>query len=131
MVPQPAWSVASSTRHVPAAGAATSAYQKYGGPPCRSRDLMATLPFGAISESSPESGFSTAKITRSGAPFQGATGDGSTATSAASSQVAAVARDDGPCACATEPSVKHKQRPPAISNDAVATEAAIWRAGFT
>src|SRR5438445_4905989 len=104
MVPQPAWarSGSSSTRHVPAAGAAISAYQKYGGPPCRSLDLAATLPFGAISESSPWSGFSTAKITRNGAPFQGASGDGSTATSAASSQVPAVARDNGPCACATE-----------------------------
>src|SRR5262252_8075482 len=125
MVPQPAWPVASSTRQVPAAGAATSAYQKYGGPPCRSFDLTATLPFGAISESSPASGFSTAKITRSGAPFQGASGDGSTATSAASSQLADVARDN-PCACATEIcATSDKLRPPAISPDAVATEAAI------
>src|SRR5262252_9789271 len=123
MVPQPAWPVASSTRQVPAAGAATSAYQKYGGPPCRSLDLAATLPFGATSESSPCSGFSTAKITRSGAPFQGASGDGSTAASA-SSQVPAVARDNGPCACATEVCAikpSDKQRPPAISNDAAAT----------
>ena len=34
----------------PAAGVATSANQKYGGPPYRSRDLAATLPSGAISE---------------------------------------------------------------------------------
>ncbi len=47
--------------HVPAAGVATSANQKYGGPPRRSRDLAATLPSGAISESSPSSGFSAAK----------------------------------------------------------------------
>src|SRR5216684_4149738 len=52
---------ASVARHVPAAGDATSANQKYGGPPCRSRDLAATLPSGAISESSPSSGFSAAR----------------------------------------------------------------------
>ena len=78
---------ASVARHVPAAGDATSANQKYGGPPCRSRDLAATLPSGAISESSPSSGFSAAKMTRRGAPFHGATGEGRTASSAASSQV--------------------------------------------
>src|SRR5262245_230603 len=44
--------------HVPAAGDATSANQKYGGPPCRSRDFAATLPSGEINESSPTSGFS-------------------------------------------------------------------------
>src|SRR6478672_13853641 len=74
--------------HVPAAGAATSANQKYGGPPWRSLDLTATLPSGAISASSPLIGFSAAKITRSGAPFQGAIGAGKTATSAAASQLA-------------------------------------------
>ena len=57
--------------HLPAAGEATSASQKYGGPPRRSREVAATLPFGAISDSSPSSGFSAAKITRSGAPFHG------------------------------------------------------------
>ena len=66
IAPQPA--AASGARHVPAAGDATSANQKYGGPPWRSRDLAATLPSGAISESSPSSGFSAAKMTRSGCP---------------------------------------------------------------
>ena len=37
---------ASFACHVPAAGDATSANQKYGGPPCRSRDLAATLSVG-------------------------------------------------------------------------------------
>src|SRR5207249_4144034 len=77
---------ASFAYQVPAAGAATSANQKYGGPPCRSRDLAATLPLGEISESSPSSGFSAAKTTRKGAPFHGTTGEGKTASSAASSQ---------------------------------------------
>src|SRR6516165_9090207 len=40
-----------------------------------------------MSESSPSSGFSAAKMMRKGAPFQGATGEGRTAVSAASSQV--------------------------------------------
>ena len=98
---------ASVACHVPAAGEATSANQKYGGPPCRSRDLAATLPSGAISESSPSSGFSAAKTTRKGAPFHGAIGEGRTASSAASSQLpgapwarasAAEKRDDEKCA---------------------------------
>src|SRR5215510_6640906 len=72
------------TRHVPAAGAGTSANQKYGGPPIRSRDLAETLPLGAIRDSSPSSGFSTTKSTRKGAPFHGVTGEGRTARSAAS-----------------------------------------------
>src|SRR5262249_57473731 len=77
---------ASVTRHVPAAGAATSANQKYGGPPIRSRDLAATLPLGAIRDSSPSSGFSATKRTRKGAPFHGVTGEGRTPPSAASPQ---------------------------------------------
>src|SRR5271169_4162516 len=82
-----AWARASVACHVPAAGDATSANQKYGGPSCRSRDLSATLPSGAISESSASSGFSAAKTTRKGAPFHGAIGEGKTASSAAFSQV--------------------------------------------
>ena len=74
--------------HVPAAGDATSANQKYGGPPCRSRDLAATFPSGAISESSPSSGFSAAKMTRKGAPFHGAIGEASMASPGSSWQVA-------------------------------------------
>ena len=62
--------------HAQAAGDATSANQAYGGPPCRSRDLAATLPLGAISDSSPSSGFSAARTTRNGAPVHGPTGDG-------------------------------------------------------
>jgi len=49
--------------------------------------LAATLPSGAISDSSPSSGFSAANTTRSGAPFHGASGEDKTASSAASSQV--------------------------------------------
>ena len=96
IVPQPAGALSrtSVACQVPAAGDLTSANQKYGGPPCRSRDLAATLPSGAISESSPSSGFSAAKMTRSGAPFHGVTGEGRTASSAASSQ--ALARALGP-----------------------------------
>src|SRR5947199_746460 len=88
IVPHPAGaprSRVSVARQVPAAGDLTSANQKYGGPPCRSRDLAATLPSGPISDNSPSSGFSAAKMTRSGAPFHGVTGDGSTARPAASS----------------------------------------------
>ena len=107
----------------PAAGDLTSANQKYGGPPCRSRDLAATLPSGAISESSPSSGFSAAKTTRNGAPFHGATGEGRTAISAASSQP--------PENLAARESAAEKRKAnnaPAISSNAVAA-AANWRAG--
>src|SRR6185436_8088784 len=92
-------------RHLPAAGAATSASQKYGGPPWRWRDLTATLPSGAISESSPSSGFSAASMTRNGAPLQGAIGDGRTAISAASSQLEPCARES------TAANSKTKQAP--------------------
>src|SRR5271165_4093698 len=109
--------------HVPAAGDATSANQKYGGPPCRSRDLAATLPSGATSENSPSSGFSAAKITRKGAPFHGAIGEGKTASSAASSQV-----PDAPCACDSTAENRKAKNAPAISNNAV-TAAANRHAG--
>ena len=79
-VPQP--DAVSAARHVPTAGAATSAYQKYGGPPWRSRDFAATLPSGPISENSPSSGFSAATTTRSGMPFHGAIGADRTAIGA-------------------------------------------------
>ena len=46
--PQPAR--VSVARQVPAAGDLTSASQKYGGPPWRSRERAATLPSGAISD---------------------------------------------------------------------------------
>ena len=91
----------------------TSANQKYGGPPCRSRDLAATLPSGAISESSPSSGFSAAKMTRNGAPFHGVTGEGRTASSAASSQV-----PTGPWARESTVETRKTKNVPAISNDA-------------
>src|SRR5277367_3260662 len=84
--PPEAWSRASEACHVPAEGVAISANQKYGGPPRRSADVAATLPSGAISESSPSTGFSATTRTRSGAPFQGASGDGRTAKSGPSSQ---------------------------------------------
>src|SRR6202040_4419985 len=100
--------------HVPAAGVPTSAYQKYGGPPRRSCDLAATLPSGAISESSPSSGFSAARTTRKGAPFHGAIGEGKTASSAASSQL-----PDAPCACDSTAENRKTKNAPAISNNAV------------
>src|SRR5262245_23646652 len=129
IVPHPAGapSRVSCACQVPAAGAATSAYQKYGGPPSRSRDFAATLPLGASSESSPSSGFSTATITRNGAPFHGATGEGSTASPTASSQVLADAWASR-WACAAGGVKNRTQKPPAIS-DAVTAAAANWRAG--
>ena len=51
---------ASVACHVPAAGAATSANQKYGGPPCALARFGRDVPSGAISENSPSSGFSAA-----------------------------------------------------------------------
>src|SRR5262249_40647174 len=95
------------------AGDAVSANQKYGGPPCLSRDLAATLPFGAISESSPSSGFSAVKMTRKGAPFHGLTGEGMTAISETSSQL------PGSLACATSAEKREARNAPAISSDAV------------
>jgi len=49
----------------------------------RPADLAATRPSGAISESAPCSGFSVTTMTRSGAPFHGATGEGKTVSPAA------------------------------------------------
>src|SRR5450759_3402192 len=123
IVPHPAgaWSRARLTRHVPAAGDATSANQEYGGPPCRSRDVAATLPSGAISESSPSSGFSAAKTTRKAAPFHGAIGEDKTASSAASWQA-----PDAPWAWASATEKRMPKSAPAIGNDAV-TAAANWR----
>src|SRR5215218_8111439 len=99
---------ASFACHVPAAGDATSANQKYGGPPCRSRDLAATLPLGAISESSPS---------------HGAIGEGRTASSAASSQT-----PGRPWAGESATENRMAKNAPAISNDGVAA-AANGRAG--
>jgi hypothetical protein len=110
--------------HFPAAGDATSANQKYGGPPSRSCDLAATLPLGATSESSPSSGFSTAKMTRKGAPFHGATGDGKTAISAAPSQL-----PDGAWARESSAETRRTKHAPAVSNNAD-TAAANRRAGI-
>jgi hypothetical protein len=49
--------------------------------------LPATLPFGAINESSPSSGSSEATRTRKGAPFQGEIGEDKTAISDAAPQL--------------------------------------------
>ena len=73
--------------HVPGAGEATSANQKYGGPPCRTPDAAAIFPFGAISDSSPSSGFSAANTTRKAAPFHGAMGEASMMSPTSSLQV--------------------------------------------
>src|SRR5262249_37833554 len=101
---------ASVTRHVPAAGAGTSANQKYGGPPIRSRDLAATLPLGAIRDSSPSSGFSATKRTRNGAPFHGVTGEGRTARSAGSPQAS-----PGPLAWAPTMEKRPTKNAPAVA----------------
>jgi hypothetical protein len=113
-----ALSRASVACHVPAAGDATSTNQEYGGPPCRARVLAATLPSGAMSESSPSSGFSAANTTRKGAPFHGAIGEGKTAISAASSQM-----PDAPCACAFAAEKRKTESAPATGNDAVTAAA--------
>src|SRR5260370_7940233 len=84
-----AWSSARVACHMPAAGSATSANQEYGAPPCRSDDFAATLPLGAISENTPSSGFSVTTMTRSGAPFHGASGEGKTENSAPPPQLPA------------------------------------------
>ena len=104
---------ASCACHVPTTGDTTSANQKYGGPPCRSCDLAATLPFGAISENSPSSGLSVANITRKGAPFQGAIGEVKTASSVASSQLS------GTWACESSAAKTETKGAPIISNKAV------------
>src|SRR6266481_4853277 len=78
------WSSAKVACHMPAAGSATSANQEYGAPPCRSDDLAARLPSGATSDITPSSGLSVTIMTRSGAPFQGASGEDKTENSAAS-----------------------------------------------
>jgi hypothetical protein len=109
---------ASVARQVPAAGESTSANQKYGGPPSRSRDLVETFPSGAISESSPSSGCSATKRTRKGAPFHGATGDGKTAIAEGSSQM-----PDGSLACDSPAEKRRAKNKPAISDDTVTTAA--------
>src|ERR1700735_2696684 len=95
MVPQPPGALlpVSVMCQVPAAGVATSAYQKYGGPPLRSPDFAATLPLGATNDSAPSIGFSETNSTRSGTPCHGAIGAGSTATPAACSQALDAAWD--------------------------------------
>src|ERR1051326_3689231 len=80
------------------------------------------LPSGAISESSPSSGFSAAKTMRKGAPFHGAIGEGKTASSAASSQ-----RPDEPSARTSTAAKRKTKNAPVTGNDAV-TAAANWRA---
>jgi hypothetical protein len=85
--------------------------------------LAATLPSGAISDSSPSIGFSAEKRTRNGAPFHGAIGEGRIASSAASSQLAGDV-----CARASNAEKRTAKNAPVISNDAVAA-AANRRAG--
>src|SRR5580693_2024662 len=117
MVPQP--DAASATRQVPTAGDATSAYQKYGGPPWRSRDLATALPSGPIRESSPSSGFSAANTTRNGAPFHGAIGADKTVT-APSSQLAV-----GFCARESVAEKARTKNAPAIGSNAAAASRGI------
>ena len=71
-----------------------------------------------ISDSVPSTGFSTTTMTRSGAPVQGASGDGKIVTSAELAQPsdAAAAGD-----CAVEKS--RRKNPPVTSKNAVAAAA--------
>src|SRR6202035_1183764 len=113
IVPQP--DAASAARQVPTAGEATSAYQKYGGPPWRAADLATTRPSGPVRESSPSSGFSAANTTRNGMPFHGAIGADRTVTSAApSSQL-----PDGFCARELVAEKTRTKSAPAIGSNAV------------
>src|SRR6476659_1548255 len=107
--------------HIPTAGEATSANQKYGGPPCTSRDLGAAFPSGAISESSPSSGSSAAKTAPKGAPLHGAIGEDKTATSPAPAQLL-----PGSLACKSD-TVKRKTKNALATKNAVRTTA-NWRA---
>src|ERR1700754_4015654 len=74
------------------------------------------LPSGVTSESVPSTGFSLTTMTRSGAPFQGASGEGRNVNSGASAQAedAASAGD-----CAVTSSAKD---PTALNNKAVAAK---------
>src|SRR5262249_8485918 len=123
--PAPAcWGVSVACQ-VPAAGAVISANQKYGGPPWRSREVAATVPSGAVSESSPCSGFSVTSMTRSGAPFHGAHGEGRSEISPAASHSGAE-----PCARAF-PGARARTNAPAISDNAVVAAPINWRAEST
>jgi hypothetical protein len=65
------------------------------------------------------SGFSAANMTRSGAPFHGASGEGRTASSAASSQL-----PRNVCACESVIEKSETRDTPAISDNAFAAVAA-------
>jgi hypothetical protein len=78
--------------------------------------VAAALPSGAVSDNAPSTGLSATTMTRNGAPFHGANGEGSTVISAASPQVAAMA--GASAAITSDPT-----NPPATSNDAVAATA--------
>src|SRR4029077_12733617 len=123
--PAPAcWGVSVACQE-PAAGASISVNQKYGGPPWRSREVAATLPSGPVSESSPCSGFSVTSMTRSGAPFHGAHGEGRSAISPDASH-----SDAEPCARAF-PVARARRNAPAISDNAVVAAPIDWRAEST
>src|SRR5262245_61266379 len=123
--PAPAcWGVSVACQE-PAAGALISVNQKYGGPPWRSREVAATLPSGPVSESSPCSGFSVTSMTRNGAPFHGAHGEGRSAISPAASH-----SDAAPCAPAF-PAARARRNVPAISDNAVVAVPINWRAEST
>ena len=77
----------------------------------------AIFPFGAISESSPSSGFSAAKITRKGTPLAGAKGDENMLISTACPQPPAA------WACATPIEAAN-----ACTNSTTVAHAAKWRA---
>jgi len=91
----------------------------------RSREVAATLPSGPVTESSPSSGFSVTSMTRSGAPFHGAHGEGRSAISPAASQT-----DAEPCACAF-PAARARRNAPVISDNAGVAAPMNWRAEST
>ena len=97
--------------------------------------VAATCPFGAMSESSPSSGFSAANTTRKGAPFHGAMGEASMVSPTSSLQVSIGACGSGLALAArwAAKAVVEAASAHAISNDAIAAAAAAanWRASLT
>ena len=86
--------------------------------------VAATCPFGAISESSPSSGFSAANTTRKGAPFHGAMGEASMVSPTSSLQVSIGACGSGLALAArwAAKAVVEAASAHAISNDAIAQQ---------
>ena len=118
-----ALSRASFACHVPAAGDATSANQKYGGPPCRSRDLAATLSIGRDQRK-----LALERLLRGEDDAQRRALPRRHRRGQDRELGRVFAGADGPCACASTTENRKTKNAPAISNNAV-TAAANWRAG--